>query len=566
MGQTQSASLPSKAEILAKTKGGTNLVNELFQWMISQANIRDFYLMANPEHCKKYIVLTADVLNKIFYKIDVFPQMGPKGTIYFRKQDVLNPQSKNDPIYKHREVNCLRLAFLYIRIFQIFAALSLTILDVEPEMELKLINDVTRLRERENVPLFAQRGGALDSRKPLPLAFEPLRSSLSEVPLNTLYYKFTGTSVYIQYAAKGPDGSLPIEYNFSAPKNGKTETGTIKGRILLQQSDNELKMNFLNLHYKLGSEEKDYTPRYMKFTRRSIENVYRHESGTIPGEVEKFFRGLVRGEGGDKEEDGFGGRSKDRPGFPQFEKEMGEVAEGLHTKTILSAFTRAAPPKAHCMARALQLVSDKGFDTMFPKEVYSSICKTKFMVDSRSLPPANEAITKENGIYGLAQLFYDTLRESTPQISEKTQQQYNAFLAKMKFVFEESKAPVTKLDAVLNKIPSAVCDSTMTDKRFKITNRELIRQLRDTVRRMVFYQINHTSNAVKILKKLFLLPVESGKPLQIHPRVLKNGMDEINAIAEETRELLVEYYSQCEILYRSGAEILGSNKTLLSVI
>ena len=86
MGQTQSsASLPSKELLLAKTKGGTALVNELFQWMISQANIRDFYLMANPVHCKRYIMLTADALNKVFYKIDIAPQEGPKGTIFFRK-------------------------------------------------------------------------------------------------------------------------------------------------------------------------------------------------------------------------------------------------------------------------------------------------------------------------------------------------------------------------------------------------------------------------------------------------------------------------------------------------
>ena len=42
MGQTQSASLPSKEELLKKTKGGSDLVNVLFQWMVSQASIRDF--------------------------------------------------------------------------------------------------------------------------------------------------------------------------------------------------------------------------------------------------------------------------------------------------------------------------------------------------------------------------------------------------------------------------------------------------------------------------------------------------------------------------------------------
>lgn len=577
MGQTQSASLPSKAEILAKTKGGTSLVNELFQWMVSQANIRDFYLMANPVHCKKYILLTADVLNKIFYKIDVVPKEGPKGTIYFRKVDVLNPQSKDDPVFKHREINCLKLAFLYVRIFQIFAALSLTILDVEPEMEMKLLGDITRLREYETIPLFAKRGGALNSKKSLPLSFEPLRSSLSEIATNPSYYKFTGTSVYIEFGSVGLDGSLPIVYNFSAQKNGKTETRSITGRINVEKRGTDsVALALTNLKLTRPSEVKDLDNVTLTFSRRSIEDIYRDRgSRSLAEGIDHAFKKLAQGESVTKnDETSTTNRSKERPGFPEFEKEMGEVAEGLHTKTILSAFTRATPPKAHCMARALQLVSDKGLESAFPKEIYSSICKAKFMSDSHSLPPANERITKEDGMYVLAQLFYDTLKEATPQISQKTQEQYKAFVTKMKFVFEESKdtksafanSKRNPLDTVLNKLPSGSCDTASADKTFKITNRELIRQLRDTVRRMVLYQINHTANATKLLRKLFLLPMESGKSLQIHPRVLKYGMEEVNAIGEEARNLLIEYYSQCEILYRSGSEILASNKSLLTPI
>ena len=64
---------------------------------------------------------------------------------------------------------------------------------------------------------------------------------------------------------------------------------------------------------------------------------------------------------------------------------------------------------------------------------------------------------------------------------------------------------------------------------------------------------------------MFLLPIESGKPLAIHPNVRKNGMEEINKIAVEARNLLIEYYSQCEGQYRQAVEIMGQNKKLLSV-
>ena len=144
----------------------------------------------------------------------------------------------------------------------------------------------------------------------------------------------------------------------------------------------------------------------------------------------------------------------------------------------------------------------------------------------------------------------------------------------MKFIYEESKNSKVSfnnlkrnpLDTIVNKLPTAACGKDTLDKSYKITNANLIRLVRNNVRQMLEYQINHTANATRILRKLFLLPLESGKPLQIHPNVLKGGMDEVNSIAEEARNLLVEYYSQCEVLYRSGAEIIAANKALTSTV
>ena len=577
MGQAQSATLPSKEEILRRTKGGSSLVNELFQWMVSQASIRDFYLMANPAQCRKYIMLTADVLNKVFYKIDVIPKEGPKGVIYFRKTSALAPEDKSDPLYKHREINCLRLAFLFVRIFQVFAALSLSILDVDPELETKLLSDITRLQDTQSLPLFqpAQRGGMLDMKKSLPLAFEVLRSSLSEIPTNPSYYKFTGTSIYIEYGSQGPDGSLPIKYSFVTTRNGKKENASIEGKVNVERRGTDsISIQLTRMKQFVGSSSKELDDMNVNFSRQSIEDIFRNRgSRSIPEGMDHFFRKLAAGDVvGKNEEVTTREKGREKASITQFEKDMGEVSEGLHTKTIVSAFTRAVPPKAHCIARALQLLSDTGLRSTFPNEIYSHICKTKFLVETKSLPPGNERITKEDGIYALSQLFYDTLRDSTPAISQKTQEQYKAFVTKMKFVFEESKdAKIgnlrkNPLDDVINKVPSGVCDKTTLDKTIKTSNREMIRQLRDNVRKMILYQINHTANVVKILRKLFLLPVESGKSLQIHPRVLKFGMEEVNNLAEEARNLLIEYYSQCEILYRSGAEIIASNRSVLSAM
>jgi hypothetical protein len=138
----------------------------------------------------------------------------------------------------------------------------------------------------------------------------------------------------------------------------------------------------------------------------------------------------------------------------------------------------------------------------------------------------------------------------------------------MKFVFEDTKSSQkepTSLADVKNRLPTSVCDPAKVGKTIKITNRELIRQMRLHARKMIEYQITHTGNVVKILKKLFLIPVKPGMPLQIHPNVAKFGIEEVNRIGLEARNLLIEYYSQCEGQYRQAVEVMGQNKQLLSV-
>jgi hypothetical protein len=476
----------------------------------------------------------------------------------------------------------LRLAFLFVRIFQVFAALSLSILDVEPELEMKLISDITRLQGSQSVPLFGakQMGGALNAKKYLPVGFEPFRGYLNEVVTRPDYYQISGSQIFIKHSVAVVDSALPVTYYYAITrKNGKTESGQINGSISVVQDgdDSRLLVRLTNLKKTTATTTETLESKTVRFTMARIGEPYRDKGQRpIPQGLSNAFDSLARGDTEDRNGNtSNAGKPKERSAsITQFERDMGEVAEGLHTKTIVSAFTRTSPPKAHCVARALQLLSDSGMQSAVPKEIYSHICKTKFLTETRSLPPANERITKEDGIYALAQLFYDTLKESTPAISTTTQDQYKSFVTKMKFVFEEAKdakvsiADIRKnpLDEVVNKVPGAVCDKTTLDKTLKTSNREIIRQLRDNVRRMIQYQIGHTANVVKILRKLFLLPIESGKSLQIHPKVLKNGMEEVNALAEEARNLLIDYYSQCEILYRSGAEIIAAGKSNMTAL
>lgn len=557
--------LPSKQEILSRTKGGRDIVNQILDWMISKTSLRELYTLANPAMCQKYIFLTADALDILFKKIELEPREGKKGVIYFQKVDALTaPPTSDDPRGRQRKVICLRLAFLYVRIFQVFASLALSVLDVDPQSEIKFYDNLTKARGYEdNVPLFGQqrppqRGGSLSSSASLPDFMEVLRGSLDTVPGDTSYYRFTNSKLFVILASEENE-TIKCTYQYAKDKQVSCRLSV---RITAERQFD------IELTDIVDNKGKRREPIQLRFKKQQIIDIYRDmRNGRPVGEaLEIVFQRIVSA-------DGTGQDMDKRDQYGRFlgqgqEQAQGQgAAEGLHTKTLLDAFRQTMPVKAHCISRALQLLSDSGMRSAVPSEMYSSICKTKFLSDNHSLPQADNKLTQSISIYALAQLFYDTLKESTPAISDATREQYNAFLKKMKFVFEDTSTTVPQtLGDIKNRLPAGVCDAQAKDKILKVQNHEVIRQVRSIGARMVNYQINHTANVVKVLRKMFLLPIESGKPLAIHPNVRKGGMEEINKIATEARNLLVEYYSQCEILYRSGAEILVQNKQALKIV
>lgn len=610
MGQVSSSALPSKEEILRKTRGGRDIVNMVFDYMVRKTTLRELYSLANPEECKKYIFLTADALDVMFRRIDLEPREKDKGRIYFQKvEELTKPITSEDPRGKQRKAICLKLAFLYIRIFQIFASLALSVLDVETETDVKFYEELSRLRGfEEDVPLFGRRplrggvgpshptiGGADAVPSSWPQEFEPLKPYLQQIPGYSQYYRLG--SLYI---ATGPsvNGKKAVIYEFTMPK--KRAAQRVEANVsVLSYNPNAYILRLTEVKDPEGSMIPDLGQ--IKFARSRIIDPFMEASRemdkatgkekrvlrTIPEAIKHRLKMVAMKKHEDDYDEVYKADIYDTKGYaPEAygrdtygrdtygygkEKEVretGQVREGLHTKVLMDAFRQSRPVKAHCIARALQLLGTDGLKSAFPPQIYSNICTAKFMTDNKSLPSAEERITSEYGIYALAQLFYDMLGTNAPEISAATRLQYNDFIKKMKFVFEDVKATQrepTTLDDVKNRLPSVICDQTTINKPMKIENRDLIRQMRTYARKLIDYQITHVANVVKILRKLFLIPVKQGMSLQIHPNVAKFGIEEVNRIGEEARNLLIEYYSQCEGTYRQAVEVVGQNKKLVKV-
>jgi len=258
-------------------------------------------------------------------------------------------------------------------------------------------------------------------------------------------------------------------------------------------------------------------------------------------------------------------------------------------------------PLGHCIARALQLLNadpygrdEKG------KEFVSSICKTSFFVpqgktdaERRGVPKPDESITESPGIMSLALLFYDTVGKATPHIfmSNQSFEQYKVFMKQMAGLFmgkeagaalhldtmnrrdihpktaqqEKEKIKLTsdgKTEIVDRRtfdqstkttMKKGICSPEQKDKTIPLDG-DTKQNVHGVVRQLFQRQMNHAAQCEKILRKLFTIERQENMPIRIkiNDNILKGGLAALNRINAEVRQILIQYYSDCESMYLVG--------------
>jgi len=103
------------------------IMDQLLNYMIKQLSVRDLLHMSKESECKKYILFKANAIYQHFYELRVFPTRDAKGLLTFRRiEDLVHPKGEQE---KERQSLCLVVAYFYTRIFQIYGALALTLID-----------------------------------------------------------------------------------------------------------------------------------------------------------------------------------------------------------------------------------------------------------------------------------------------------------------------------------------------------------------------------------------------------------------------------------------------------
>ena len=557
--------MPTREEMLRVTDDGKYFIEHAFFFMSSQMNMRDFLLMVQPARCSEMIFLTAKALETSFQKYKIAPSRGKDGFVYFKKIDDFKGRCRGQMTESSTYSVCVTIAMFYVRIFQIYGALSLTILDVDPLYYQQLGGAYAA--EQHGAFLqdggASQQGGKLRVDDVLSVDFEILRNYVS-ITSDENYYKFDGTQ-YPIYLNRNIDplSDSRAAVTLELPRRaGQKKAPSIEFNLKIEKGPNTYV--FLLSDFKGLERDINLLPaeigRSIRFTKgQGIGSGYTWHGLSIPKALERKVLDIVKNLGISDYKDG--ARDGNR-GEGQRDKEIdrqrylaGEkgVKEPLQTAALWSIFTDRKYTKSHCVARAIQLVSSAALEKSVPPQIYSSICNEKFLSGSGSLPGAGQSILKEKGIFVLNQLFYDTLNQITPLVGDQTRSKYENLRKVMALVFLNN--PETSINQIADKASGTYCKDSKKGKTILVRDKALITDLRNQARDMLLLQITHTAQVVNLLKELFIL--EKGKPVILNPKLVEGGLAAVNEVADKARVLLVNYYGTCESKYQAGIQMIA---------
>lgn len=232
----------------------------------------------------------------------------------------------------------------------------------------------------------------------------------------------------------------------------------------------------------------------------------------------------------------------------------------LKTTELWKTLLRDPPVKAFCTARALQLLNISGLQKSIPKEIQPLIFNTSFeLIKDKSLPTPSSPITDTHALKALAALYEDasnlipksTDKKIVPSLEgmfysskDYRDKQKTVSMGKLITSFlQKEKTGITDISKIIEN-PGNI-SGTINDPR-KIAN------LRNKAIDLFNIQFEHTRKVNILLNKLFTI----NNSITLNSGILSKGVSGIEEIVAEARDLLSDYYSNCQIKYNEGVEII----------
>lgn len=542
------------------SKDTSDILNKILSWMLKESSLLDFYALASPDECKNYVIFTAKNLDELFNKINIYPVKDAEGKISFSFWEGSQPPAADSQLYfrslkdlkdrkgtyevKQQEL-CYDIAFYYIRILQVFAALSLSVLDTEipSDEQLDILSNI--------------KGKEISAVSRIPPGFSPPAQTGGQWRQQEKIIKNPNFEVLNDYLRKDWEGRT---YRLS--DYGEDTHIVIRPEELQKiniRGNNKLRLNYADKNKRVSASlilektEEDFYALSLVDIRlqdqtidsigplpfRGDEPYYNRQ--TIPRFLKNAFGKIV----GDTSSEYYKGEEKQKRDLADKVQKLSKVPDQLKMPGIWKSISRSPPIKAYCVSRALQLLSPSAlYDIPKSGRAKTSICNPSFsLIKTGSLPDPSKDVRETPGILALNLLFFDKIMGATPKINEP--EKYKKFINYLRILYNEQGVPVNNSGPIRNTLPGPLCKEQGS---LYTKDAEMIRILQEGAQTLLKRQSEHTAAVTLLIKKLFYI-TDSGA-IYFNPIIQKGGLEEVNRVAAEARDLLIDYYKDCERGYR----------------
>jgi hypothetical protein len=599
----------SRQQLLQNTAGAQKIINEMFEVMRTKLTPEDFLKLGNPAQCKTFVFMMADSIQNVFTALRIRPSRArDSGIVFFEEADSLKIQT---PETKQL---CLIIAYFFIRIFQIFGALAITVLD-DPSAGPVLA--ATRMGPVQIAPLgrpkiqfgvrpSRQIGGAEPGYFTGPSQpFYPLRElfenptilSAGKKQLRAFPFKDNTNYVLIpgriqdgrnQNLKLGLDAERTIYAHMTISKIGLLPD-IVHYKVILTNflykdiyASDKLALSKINMQLKnykdefeIYSDDRGKTWRSDK-KRASVVEELDQITLTVQGIVQELeanpgvtLQAVKAARGRAAAAPIARPGEVPRPGVAaqQISRSDQFVTKALQNEYIINTLKSIGTmrPVGFCVARALQLIDASSLFSRQITTATSGVCFGSFQSRPSSAPEVGKTLDKMTGLRMVDQLFYTNpvieQDKSQVQVSQNDAKEYADFLTKMANLFGKSMGTggIDKIQVTEN--PGCVADAAR--KYLNITNPKAIAAIIKIVGQLFSRQLAHTKRVIAFYNtRLFQINrirnPSGGIDLsyRLHPKILAGGLDELAKISKEARTILIEYYEGCEKIYQEGVKLV----------
>ena len=246
-------------------------------------------------------------------------------------------------------------------------------------------------------------------------------------------------------------------------------------------------------------------------------------------------------------------------------------------KSLETTFNLLKNPKyqPHCIARALQLLDPASINNFKPGNALSNVCVPKLGGTTKSL--SEYVPTRSVGqLYGkinpldykasieVLKAFVQTTSSGDPLTtdgvnnipSEATELQ--AAIKRLSTAFGIEYTGQKSLSSIEIKVSNKCDPSTQLGKTISIARQSnKFREMKSASQQLLAYHLKQIIEISKFLKKIFNISQRADGSWKVEgpkTELLFAGFETMNALTDQARALLINYYAGCEEIYQRGVK------------